>query len=121
MAKLLFKMRNVPEDEADEIRELLQQHGISFYETSAGNWGVSLAAIWLNDEGQYSQAKQMITQYQQERVVRMRNNFAALQEEGKVDSIFTRFKRQPIAFLFLIGFVGLVGYISVIPFLNFLK
>ena len=38
----LFNLRGVPEDEAEDIRQLLDEHEIEFYETSAGNWGVSL-------------------------------------------------------------------------------
>ena len=33
MSKLLFKMRYVPEDEAQEVRDLLQKNNIEFFET----------------------------------------------------------------------------------------
>ena len=33
MRVLLFKLNGVPEDEADEVRALLADHGIDFYET----------------------------------------------------------------------------------------
>ena len=36
MAVLIFKLRYVPEDEAHEIRELLGDNNIDFYETTAG-------------------------------------------------------------------------------------
>ncbi|MEE3087569.1 MAG: DUF6164 family protein, partial [Pseudomonadota bacterium] len=42
MAKLLFRMRDVPDDEAEEVRELLTQNKITFFETFAGNWGISM-------------------------------------------------------------------------------
>ena len=45
MSKLLFRLRNVPDDEADEVRELLTQHSIEFYETGAGNWGISMPRV----------------------------------------------------------------------------
>ena len=35
MAVLFFNLRGVPQDEADDVRELLQQHDIGFYETDA--------------------------------------------------------------------------------------
>ena len=47
MAKLLFKMRNVLADEAQDVRELLEDNKIDYFETFAGNWGVSLPAIWV--------------------------------------------------------------------------
>ncbi|MFO7288296.1 MAG: DUF6164 family protein, partial [Gammaproteobacteria bacterium] len=47
MAKLLLNLRGVPDDEADEIRALLEEHGIAFYETPPSRWGVSAGGIWL--------------------------------------------------------------------------
>ena len=54
MSKLLFKMRHVPEDEAQEVRELLASNKIEFFETFAGNWGVSMPALWLKKRGSIS-------------------------------------------------------------------
>ena len=39
MATLLFRLRHVPDDEADDVRALLEENGIDFYETTPGNWG----------------------------------------------------------------------------------
>jgi hypothetical protein len=36
MAKLLLNLRNVPDDEADDVRALLDEHDIAYYETSRG-------------------------------------------------------------------------------------
>jgi hypothetical protein len=33
MALLLFPLRNVPDDEAEDIRDVLSENSISFYET----------------------------------------------------------------------------------------
>ncbi|MGH8025314.1 MAG: DUF6164 family protein, partial [Pseudoxanthomonas sp.] len=33
MAKLLLNLRNVPDDEADEVRAWLTESGMDFYET----------------------------------------------------------------------------------------
>ena len=35
MAKLLLNLRNVPDDEADDVRAMLESHSIDFYETRA--------------------------------------------------------------------------------------
>jgi hypothetical protein len=39
MAKILFRLNGVSDEEANDVRELLANHAIDFYETSAGNWG----------------------------------------------------------------------------------
>ena len=49
MAKLLFKLRGVPDDEADDVRQLLEENGMRVYETSAGTWGTGVPAIWLQE------------------------------------------------------------------------
>ena len=64
MSVLLFRLRNVPEDEAEDIRELLTNNNFEFYETSAGNWGISTAAIWLNNNNGLDNAKKLIENYQ---------------------------------------------------------
>ncbi len=38
MATQLVKLRNVPEDELEEIYALMEANDIEVYETSAGNW-----------------------------------------------------------------------------------
>ena len=64
MARQLLKLRHVPEDERAEICELLETHDIAFYETSAGNWGISLPALWLVHDEQYEQARALLDSLQ---------------------------------------------------------
>ena len=42
MSALIFRLRNVPEDEAMQVRDLLDEHRIDWFETSAGNWGIGM-------------------------------------------------------------------------------
>jgi hypothetical protein len=42
----------VPDDEAHEIRELLIDNDIDFYETSVGVFGISMPGLWLKNEEQ---------------------------------------------------------------------
>ncbi|TQV89709.1 DUF6164 family protein [Aliikangiella coralliicola] len=116
MAKLLFKLNSVPEDEADEIRLLLDESEINYYETSSGNWGLSFAAIWLNDEQQYEQAKQLIDQYQKERYQRVSEQRQAQRDAGEHTTLWQALKQSPIRFSAVIVFVSVVLYFSIIPF-----
>ena len=52
MPSLLFKLKDVPDDEAEEVRQLLAAEDIEFYETEAGSFGLSFAAIWITDDTQ---------------------------------------------------------------------
>ena len=75
MTLLLFNLRGVPEDEADEVRELLTEQDIDFYETSAGNWGMSMPALWLRDVADLEKARQLLNAYQQQRFLTSRADY----------------------------------------------
>ena len=102
MAKLLFKLRGVPDDEADDIRELLTHHEFDFYETSAGNWGLSMPGMWLNDEQQFQEARRIIDEYQKTRAIRVRAEYARLKKEGKIKTFIDRVKENPIQIIFFL-------------------
>lgn len=67
MAKLIFSLRNVPDDEADEVRQLLAAHGFDWYETRPGPWGISGGALWLRDASAHAQARRLLDDYQRGR------------------------------------------------------
>ena len=49
MATLVFRLRNVPEDEAQAVRTVLDTNNIDWYETTAGNWGIAMPGLWINN------------------------------------------------------------------------
>lgn len=113
MSKLLFRLRNVPDDEAEEVRALLTNHHIDYYETSAGNWGVSMPAIWVKDEYQFQQAKELLDAYQQARSIRIREEYARLKREGKNKTVLDSFRENPLLF---IAYVLIVLALLYLPF-----
>ena len=56
--------------EAQDIRALLAENRISVYETPSGNWGTSMAAIWLSDESQAEKAQALLIEYRQSQLRR---------------------------------------------------
>ena len=66
LAKLLFPLRNVPDDEAQQVRDLLNEKQFDWYETSAGNWGISLPALWLKDDSRWEEARTCIDEFQEQ-------------------------------------------------------
>ncbi len=121
MPELLFKLRNVPGDEAEEIRELLGEHEIDFYETHAGSWGISMPAIWLHNDTQLKEAQQLIEAYQYERARTARTAYQQLKQEGKHQTLFDRIREHPVRFLLLSMAVLFILYVSLGPFLEFGK
>ena len=116
MATLLFRLRNVPEDEAEEVRQLLEAHAIAFYETDAGNWGISLPALWLQDESQHAQASALLLNYQQERAARVRADYRALRAQGRHPTLMTSLRENPVRFVVYTGLSAAVLYLSVSSF-----
>ncbi|WP_111639068.1 DUF6164 family protein [Marinomonas shanghaiensis] len=72
MATLVFRLKYVPDEEADDIRQLLADHDIDFYETSAGRWQVSMAGLWVKDKEQATKARELIREDQMARAQTMR-------------------------------------------------
>ena len=48
------------------MRRVLNEQGIVYYETSAGNWGLGSAALWVRDETDYGPARDAIDDFEQE-------------------------------------------------------
>ena len=90
MAKLLFNLRNVPEDEADEVRQLLTTHGVDWYETRPGPWGISTGALWLRDAAAYPEARRLLDGYQASRRERVREELRLHGREGFLDLLRRR-------------------------------
>ncbi|MDD1605743.1 MAG: DUF6164 family protein [Methylococcaceae bacterium] len=109
MSILLFSLRGVPDDEADEIRELLTEQDIDFYETPAGNWGVSMPALWLRDETELATAQTLLNTYQQQRFITQR----ALYLQTKPKTVLQAFIAKPLLYSVYFLAIGLVLYASI--------
>lgn len=117
MAKLLFHLGNVPDEEAEEVRRLLDEHDIATYETRAGFWGLGVAAIWLRDEAQREQARALIDAYQQTLGEQARREHASLVKRGEAPTLWRRLRRRPIRTLLLALLAAAVLAVSLLPFL----
>jgi len=80
MAVLFFPLRSVPVDEAEDVRSLLIDNAIEFYETPGGNWGVSMPAIWLYNEDDLEIIQPVFDEYQQQRTIHQRNLYRQLKQ-----------------------------------------
>ena len=118
MSVLLFRLRNVPDDEADDIRELLSTNNLEFYETTAGAWGISTAAIWLKHNDDVDKAKQLVEHYQHERGVSQRESYGQLKESGEHKTLWYTFAENPVRFIAYLALAALIIYVSIKPFLS---
>ena len=114
----LFSLKDVFDDEADEVRELLRKHAIEFYETPPSKWGLSSGAIWIKDEELHDRAKSLLDDYQVERSIRVRQQYEQLRKEGKHERMIDRLRRHPLQVVFYLAFALLILYLSIMPFLR---
>ena len=121
MANIFFRLRNVPDDEADEVRQLLDDHLIPWYETSAGRWGISFPAIWLSDDRDQKRARQLLDAYQAERVQTQRKEVSERLQRGEQLTILSQFLQRPLRTILAVVVILVVVYFSVTPFLSLYK
>lgn len=117
MSARLMHLRDVPEQEQDEIRALLAEAGLDFYETPPGLFGLSPPALWLRDPGQLSRAHQLLADYQAQRGARARAEFERARAAGEVPGLWASMWHRPwTTFGLLVLVLGVLFALS-LPFL----
>ena len=116
MAILLFRLNNVPDDEAMDVRELLTAQDIYFYETHAGFWRLGVDAIWLVDDTHAEQARELIRAYQLERTESQRKSYVELVEQGQAPSLWQNFCAAPFRFAGFLIAALFVLLLTLLPF-----
>ncbi|MFK7892351.1 MAG: DUF6164 family protein [Granulosicoccus sp.] len=121
MATLIFRLRNVPDDEADAIRTLLDDNSIEWYETSAGNWGIAMPGIWITNDADADRARSLINQYELERSTTLRRLHEEDLRTGSARRLLDNFKEHPLKMILFIGFSIFIIYVSVNPFIQLIN
>ncbi|MEE9446776.1 MAG: DUF6164 family protein [Arenicellales bacterium] len=116
MAKKLYALRNVPDDEVEEMRILLREHDIDFHETTAGLLGIGTAALWVNKAEQLETAQQLIFNYQQQRYEQARSDYTDSKLKGEHIRFIDKFKQQPVKISLYVFGALLLLYITASPF-----
>lgn len=116
MRQLLFNLQNVPEDEAEDIRQILYDNSIVFYETQAGRWRIGLAGIWLPDGSQKAEAQALIEQYQASRYEEAAYARDQLREQGLLNAFVQNLYMEPLKVSAALLGIAVVLAISILPF-----
>ena len=114
MSRLLLNLRHVPDDEADDVRAMLEDAGIAFYETKPSIWGVSGGGIFVTEDTAIDEARRLMADYQDRRRIRVRAEHAAARDAGTAETFWSVLRAEParvaltvLAILFLLGLVAL--------------
>lgn len=103
MPRLLLNLRNVPEDESEEVLELMERHRIECYQTPPGPLGITAGGIWLKERDDFPRARELMDEYQAERARRVRAEYEEAAREGRVETLWTVIRRRPVRTLVFIG------------------
>ena len=109
MSRLLLNLRNVPDDEADDVRALLDSNRIAFHETRPSMWGISAGAIFVTEDASIPEAKRLMAGYQEQRRISARAEYAAAVRDGTAEP--GRVLLTLLAIAFLLGLVALPVYL----------
>ena len=118
MAALVFRLRHVPDDEVSDVTALLDEAGIDWFETDAGNWGISMPALWVRRDADRDRARELIERYQGARSGRLRAERARRRADGLEPTLGARLRERPLASLGALAFCAFVLYVSIEPFVR---
>lgn len=121
MSALIFRLRHVPNDEAEAIRKLLSDHAIDWYETSAGNWGIAMPGLWVSNDEQIDEASALIEAYQQEYAASQRQLHEQQRESGHSTTLRQRILTHPFRSIGIVLFCLFILYVSIHPFLQMIE
>lgn len=114
MSRLLLNLRHVPDDEIDEVRAMLDDAGIAYYQTRPSRWGISSGGIWVSDDNDAARAKALMADCQATRQKRARAEHQAALRDGTAETFRDVLRRQPaqvaliaVAIVLLLALVAL--------------
>lgn len=116
MPKLLLNLRRATDDEADDVRALLDAKGISFYETTPNLWGISAGGIWVTRDADFAAAKQAFDDYERERSARVRAEYAAARQAGKAETIASILRDDPLRVVMTVVGILIILGLATLPF-----
>ena len=116
MSKLLMNLRNVPDDEAEDVRAMLDAQQIAFYETRPSIWGVSAGGIWVTEDAAFADARRAMDDYQQQRTARARAEYAAAKQAGTAATFVTMLRAEPARVVMSVLGIILAVALVTLPF-----
>lgn len=117
MARLLLNLRNVPDDEAAEVRGWLEEHGFAWYETRPSPWGISHGGIWLHQDAELPRARSIMSDYQAQRRQQARDARERALRDGSAETFGSLLRRRPGYVLgVLAAIAGILGLTLALPY-----
>ena len=113
----LMNLRNVPGDEAEDIRALFDEHDVRYYETPPSRWGISMGGFWVHDDAEARRARALLDGYQAERLAPRRREYQARCARGET-GLWFQFRQRPVTFVAAVIAVAAILALSLLPFIR---
>lgn len=113
-----MNLRHVPDDEAEEIRALFDQHEVRFYETPPSRWGISMGGFWVHDTEEAERAKAILQEYQRHRMQSQREAYDEWRRQGEGGGIGYMLRRKPLRTLAACLAILVIAGLSLLPFIR---
>lgn len=113
---LLLSFRYAPEDEIEQVRILLTDNDIGFYEVPPSFMGFNAGGIWLRHTDQKAAAQTLLAEYQQQRALNARKLWEEQKQQGNHITQSDMAKAHPIRFLLTLLGISLLLGLMTIPF-----
>lgn len=114
----LMNLRYVPDDEAEEIRQLFEQHEVRYYETPPSRWGISMGGFWVHDDDEAERARVLLNEYQQQRQSQQRERYQQALLQGEAGGLWQRMRRKPVTTLAATLAIVAILFLSLMPFIR---
>lgn len=121
MSRLLLNLRHVPADEADDVRALMREAGIAFYETRPSMFGISAGGIWLREDADEPRARTLLRDYQATRGEQARRAFDEARREGRVPGVLDQLRDDPRRVLLVFAGIALMLGLTALPVILLLR
>lgn len=100
------------------MRALLDEHDLAWFETTAGNWGIAMPALWVEHDADKARARALIDDYQQRRAQQQREAHERQRAAGEAPSLLSRWRERPVAVASIFAFCAFLIYVMTVPFLR---
>lgn len=114
----LMNLRHVPDDEADEIRELFERNEVPYYETPPSRWGISMGGFWVHDDDEAARARALLEEYQLQRQIKQRERYRQDLIQGNAGGIWYRLRQKPVTTVAASLAIAAIIFLSLMPFIR---
>ena len=115
MPKMLMNLRNVPEDEAEAVLDMLAQNHIEHYQLPPSAFMISAGSIWVQHDDDHPKAKALFDELQRERAAQARADWQQQKTQGTQPGLLDALQQNPGRFVAYLTIAVLIVLFMLTP------